>query len=40
MAKISPEFGVWAEDYYGQVLKLAPLEAYEKRNSRYPLPAE
>ncbi len=40
MAKISPEFGVWAEDYYGQVLKLYPLEAYEKRNSRYPLPVE
>lgn len=40
MARILPEHGDWAWQYYREVLDRAPLEEYERRNARYPLPDE
>lgn len=38
MSCISPDLGDWARQEYRGVLSRFPLEEYEKRNARYPLP--
>ena len=40
MEKISAEWGEWARKDYQAVLRRAPLQDYEKRNARFPLPPD